>query len=334
MGPMRMPRALRAAHTEDHMTIRVRAAFQILFSELFTLGVFLRLLGLLGRGVFGKRLSTITLFYPANKKYIERVTFDWYAQRVKWRPTFGGFFATSKGCGLIFAIGALEEEFANPNNRDQLLRVHDAMERISKQLRIPSVAYSGVLPSVLARAGVARDPIELHRTAHWIIEAMNTVRRQCSLPQSAPVVVLGAAGYLGRRVTALVHQLDPGQVIFEIDPAHDDPTCQGHELLARIKGQQALLVNISRRDVMERYVDQLWPGVVVLNEVYPECSPEGLKKLKSKGIRYFHLQGVRGWSVPNFPGAYRGAIPCCAASAANPIGEVAGYSAKLKLLEK
>lgn len=283
--------------------------------------------------VFGQRLSTIALFYPANKKYIESVSFDWYAKRVKWRPTFGGFFTTSKGCGLMFAIGALEEEFASPKNQEQLLQVHQSMERIARQLRIPSVAYSGVLPSVLARAGVSRDPIELHRTAHWIIEAMTIVRRECAMPAAAPIVVLGAAGYLGKRVVQLVEQLDPKQVVFEIDPAHVDPTCHGHDLLAQIKGQPVLLVNISRRDVMERYVDHLWPGVVVLNEVYPECSHEALQMLKSKGIRYFHLQGVHGWSVPSFPGAYRGAIPCCAASAANNGGKTA-YSATLKLLEK
>ena len=316
------------------MTIRVRAAFQILFSELFTIGIFLRLLGLFGRTVFGKRLSTVTLFYPANRKYIEKVTFAWYARRAKWRPTFGGFFATSNGCGLIFAIGALEEEFSNPENQAKLLGVHRTMERISRQLRIPSVAYSGVLPSVLARTGVAREPIELHRTAHWIVEAMAVVRADCQMPKQSPIVVLGAAGYLGKRVIELIHKLDPDQEIVEIDPAHDDPSCHGQELLGQFLGKPTLIVNISRRDVMERYVDLLWRGVVVLNEVYPECSAEGLARLRDKGVRYFHIQGVRGWSIPRFPGAYQGAVPCCAASAANALGDQAAYSAKLKLLEK
>lgn len=316
------------------MNKKIRATVQIFFSELFSLKFSLAFLSWLGRALYGERLSTITLFYPANRQYIESVTFNWYAKRVKWRPTFGGFFVTSKGCGLIFAMGALEEEFSNPANQHHLLKVHEAMEEISQRLRIKSVAYSGILPSVLARAGVNREPIELVRTSHWIIDAIESVRATCALPQASPVVILGAAGYLGRRVVGLMTQLQPSQMIVEIDPEHQDIRCRGEDLLAQFRGMPILIVNISRRDVMERYIDSLWSGVVILNEVYPECSPDALALLRQKRVRYFHIQGVRAWSIPDFPGAYRGAVPCCAASAANAYEDIKIFKPQLKLLEK
>ncbi len=316
------------------MTRKIKAAVQILFSEIFSQHFFLGALGLLARLVYGERLSTIALFYPANRRYIESVSFAWYARRVKWKPTFGGFFVTPKGCGLIFAIGALEEEFTDPDNLHHLLTVHRSMEVIANRLKIGSVAYSGVLPSVLAKSGVVRMPIELVRTSHWIVEAINTVREECGLPKNCPLIVLGAAGYLGRRVVALVMEADPHQIIVEIDPAHDDPDCRTDDSLLQLRDQPVLLVNISRRDVFERYISKLWKDVVVLNEVYPECSPQGIDEIKQKGIRYFHIQGVKAWSLPKFPGAYRGAVPCCAASAANAVGPNTVYQAQLKLLEK
>lgn len=327
--------------TQGHMFIQgismhknIRATVQILFSELFSIGLFLWVLGWLARMIYGDRLSTIALFYPANRRYIESVTFPWYARRVKWRPTFGGFFATSKGCGFIFAIGALEEEFCDANNIGHLLAVHESMEKLASRLGVPSVAYSGVLPSVLARTGISREPIELVRTAHWIVEAAETVRQKCGLPIDCPIVVLGAAGYLGKRVVSLILESNAQQEVIEIDPAHSDPLCRGQEVLDQLRGCPVLLINISRRDVLERYIDSLWDGVVVLNEVYPECSPEGIEQIKVIGARYFHIQGVKAWSVPRFPGAYKGAVPCCAASAANAIGLNGLYEAQLKLLEK
>jgi hypothetical protein len=312
----------------------IRAVVQILFSELFSVGVFLTALGWVAKAIYGDRLSTVALFYPANHTYIESVTFSWYARRVKWRPTFGGFFVTSKGCGFMFAIGALEEDFSDPRNRAKLLAIHGVMEDFARKLRIRSVAYSGVLPSVLARAGVSREPIELARTSHWIVEAAETVRQKCGMPPDCPIVVLGAAGYLGRRVVRLIFESNSAQKIVEIDPVHSDPLCRGGEVIAQYRGRPLLLINISRRDVMERYIDLLWEGVVVLNEVYPECSASGIVRMKGLGVKYFHIQGVKAWSIPDFPGSYKGAVPCCAASAANAAGLGSSYAAQLKILEK
>lgn len=316
-----------------NMRKKIRNTVQMFFSELFTAAPFLGVVGWLAKKVYGERLTTVALFYPANKKYIESVAFPWYARRVRWRPTFGGFFATSKGCGFIFAIGALEEEFSDPGNRAHLLEVHDNMERVARRLKIKT-AYSGVLPSVLARAGIDREPIELVRTAHWIVEAVDIVRKDCKLSPTCPIVVLGAAGYLGRRVVKILTQANLEQSVFEIDPAHEDPNCRGYDVLERFRGRPIILVNISRRDVMERYLSALWEGVVILNEVYPECSSEDLLQAKRRGVRYFHIQGVEAWSIPSFPGAYKGAVPCCAASAANADSMNTSYHAKLKLLEK
>lgn len=224
-----------AANMKREMTRTIRAAVQIVFSELFSLGVFLVLLGWIGRAIYGERLSTVSLFYPANRRYMENVTFHWYARRVKWRPTLLGFFVTPMGCGFVFAIGALEEEFIHPENQEQLLRVYGSMEKISAKLRVGSVAYSGVLPSVLSRAGISREPIEIQRTAHWIAEAAQEVRGSCGLAPDSPTVVLGAAGYLGRRVVQIFRSGPKDCPVAEIDPAHPDPTCRGHDALNKLR---------------------------------------------------------------------------------------------------
>lgn len=308
----------------------VGASIQILLSELLTLKVCLLAVGWIGRLLFGKRLSTIVLFYPANRRYMESVTFGWYARRVKWRPTFGGFFMTPDGGGLIFAMGAFEHEFADAENRRRLLSVHQRMGALARLTGIDAIAYSGVLPSVLAKSGIEREPIELARTAWWIMQAIDELFVEASLPAQCPIVILGSAGFLGRRVMRLL-QDRPDLTVVEIDPEHPDDTCRDGSALRSLAGQPALIVNISRHHVMERYINDLWDGSVVLNEVYPECSPESIVALKARGVRYFHLQGVRAWSMPRFPGAYAGAVPCCAASAASPSSR---NQAELKLLEK
>lgn len=290
------------------------ASIHILASELLSTNLFLPLVGWFVRRLFGNRLNTVILFYPANTRYMESVTFSWYARRVQWRPCFGGVFLHKDGGGLIFAMGSYEREFGESQNAPHLLRVHQRMLEISRLTGMKAVAYSGVLPSVFAKLGVDREPIEITRTAHWVVEAIDRVMKTTGMSREAAIIILGSAGFLGSKVLAKLHRR-PGANIFQIDPGHADESMRGGTVLDQLRGQPAIVVNISRREVIDAYVEQLWNGVVVLNEVYPECSDETLARFKSKGVRYFHLQGVKAWSVPTFPGAYAGAIPCCAASA-------------------
>lgn len=277
--------------------------------------VSLRVLGWINRFVLRGRLNTATLFYFVNARYMESETFAWYARRRRWAPCFAGVFFQRQTGGAICVIGCGEAEFLDPNNRDRVLQMQQRMQRMAQLLGVATVSYSGILPSVLARAGVQREPIELDRTVHWIVKALGLLRQQCGLTGNTPIVVIGAAGYVGERIVALLRGGGEAPVV-EIDPAHPDPAFREQSVLEDLRGRRIIILNVSRNKVIEDYAPRLWRGVTVLNEVYPECGPETLAVLKRAGVRYFHLQGVRAVSLPRFPGAYYGAVPCCAASAA------------------
>jgi len=73
-------------------------------------------------------------------------------------------------------------------------------------------------------------------------------------------------------------------------------------------------VNVAHRGERRSHLDQLGPGVVYVNEVYPEPGSVDLKALANMGVPAWHVAGVKAWALPPFPGAYGGGIPCCAAS--------------------
>jgi hypothetical protein len=310
------------------------AVIHIFAAELLSTNFGLLAIGWICRSILRRRVDTAILFYPANKRYMESVTYAWFARRVQWSPCFGGFFVHKGAVGLIFAIGAYENDFVESGNVQSLLKLNARMLEIGRLCRARAVAYSGVLPGTLANIGVRREPIEIGWTAHWVIEALTKLSVKMGYSDHVPVVIVGSAGFLGSKVVAALKNRDgAARCIVEIDPLHPDPSCRDAEALKSLSGQNIILVNISRRHVIDGYVDHLWKGVAVLNEVYPECSDEVLQRLKSKGVRYFHLQGVRAWSIPQFPGAYAGAIPCCAASASEQTAAQAG-DVDLLILEK
>ncbi len=309
------------------------AVFHIIAAEALSKDISLRLIGWICRHVLHRRIDTAILFYPANKRYMESVTYAWFAERVRWSPCFGGVFLHKGSVGLIFAIGAFEQQFTEDENARNLISVHQRMTHIGKLCGATNVAYSGVLPGILTRIGIQREPIEIAWTARWVAEALQEIERRMDFASDVPVVIIGSAGFLGSQVVRIIKAKQPKRSLLEIDPLHPDPLCRDAKILDKIQGQKAILINISRRHVIDHYVGHLWRGLAVLNEVYPECSDEVLAQLKSKGIRYFHLQGVRAWSLPRFPGAYAGAIPCCAASASEYVAESKG-NIDLLVMEK
>jgi hypothetical protein len=75
----------------------------------------------------------------------------------------------------------------------------------------------------------------------------------------------------------------------------------------------------------------MWPGIVYLNEVYPEPSREEIEELRDIGVSTWHVVGVKASAYPPFPKAYRGGIPCCAA---NPNGPLEAIVRRLDYIEE
>lgn len=272
----------------------------------------LRLFGLLNRWVFRRRFRTATLFYLADQRYLESITFAWYARRRKWTPVLGGIFTFSDSGGFICVMGCNEADFCDPANAGRVMGVYKRMERMATLLNTDTASYSGILPSVLARMGVDRQPIEAERTVVWVRRAVNQVRALCSMSGDAEVVILGSEGHIGKRLTQQADaELDTAAIPLDIRRADHQ---QVKEALRT--AQPLIFVNAARDDALDQYIDLIPTGSVVLNEVYPECSSAALLALKARNIRYFHISGVAASSLPQFPRAYAGAVPCCAASAA------------------
>lgn len=269
--------------------------------------------------LFGRHLfKTATLFYFADARYLEASTFSWYARLRRWRPCLVGGFRVGGVGGVMCVVGASEQDILDAANLPQLMGLHAKMTRMARLLRVPSISYAGILPSALARAGVERAPIEVERTVHWIVQGVCQLLTQGVVPSGTAVIVLGASGFVGVRLcNALRWQI--ANTVVEVDPIHPDANCRDPgEVLTCMSVMQrpGLVLNVARNGVLEQYADLICPGSVVVNEVYPEAPVQTVTLLKQRGVRYLHLQGVKGRSWPAFPGAYAGGVPFCAASAA------------------
>lgn len=286
-------------------------SLMLLLTLMMSADLSLRVIGLINRWVFGGRFKTATLFYLADTRYLDSVTFPWYARSRKWAPVLGGVFSYAGTGGFICVMGCNETDFCDPANADKVLRVYTRMEHIAALLQAETASYSGILPSVLARLGVQREPIEAIRTVEWVLKAIKQVRHTTRLPHNAPLAILGSDGHIGKRLVARLIPA-PGMPVLELDTHKTDP-----ETIAQtLKGNPPLIfINAARGNALDQYLEQIPPGSVVLNEVYPECGPATLAALTAKRIRYFHICGVQASSLPGFPRAYAGAVPCCAASA-------------------
>lgn len=79
-----------------------------------------------------------------------------------------------------------------------------------------------------------------------------------------------------------------------------------------LKGQKAILINVTRKAAIKEYIHLFWPELIVLNEVYPEPSQDEIVQLKKMGCTTYHIVGLQGKAYPSFPQVYEGGIPCCA----------------------
>lgn len=157
---------------------------------------------------------------------------------------------------------------------------------------------------LVASHGILTDPPEGDITAHVVAEAVRNVRDGDWA--GTPVIVLGGRGFVGRRLVATL--LREGIQVHSVDVC-DDRDCWPEHLV----GTHVVLVNVANRHALARNLDRLWPGMIVLNEVYPEPDQVTLAELTARGIPVHHVVGVQAHAIPPFPAAYRGAIPCCAA---------------------
>lgn len=246
-------------------------------------------------------IESVFLVYPASDKYALAYVYRRRLPKVRWEPFLSGLLIQNGKLALQFAISAHNGQFNNPANDVQLRYMVNRVDRIRQLLNAKSKTFAGILPGVLHRKGILTETPEADVTARVVAQAVTQVIIQEEMGANVPIIILGGKGFIGKRV---VERLASYR-IFPVDINDEWPN--------HLRGQRVLLVNITLKNALEKYLGRLWPEAVILNEVYPEPSSHAISRIKAIGCICYHVAGVKALAFPSFPHAYRGGIPCCAA---------------------
>ncbi len=284
----------------------------------------LSVVGFVCRRILGLPIASVFLLYPARKEYADALAYRWHQRRFGWQPGLVGFYRQGRRYGLIFGIPNLEDEIRAPESADRVLTVMSRMEAIQRRVGAPRKVFAGILPSTLARNGAEDQHLaqQRHLTARAVLQALDHVMELNGLTRDVRILVLGGRGYIASEVI----RLGTGLRITSIDA---DGWDEFRQFAAECRGSAVVVLNLTKSGALLEYARELWPGVIVLNEVYPEPSPSEIAELERRGARCYHIVGVAGSAWPRFPRAYRGAIPCCASLPISPTDHIPVIVARL-----
>jgi len=251
-------------------------------------------------------IESIFLVYPASEKYALAYVYRHRLPKVMWNPWPCGLLWQNKKLSLMFCISATNDQYTDLVNTENLWRVSERMEKLRQLLGVKRKTFAGILPGVLYHKRVIHEAFEADLTAIVVSQAIDLVKARESLNSDTPIIVLGGRGFIGRRVVKLLGKNN----VFSIDSSDGQSS---NNWPNHLRGQRVVVVVITLNNIIEDYLDVIWPGTVVINEVYPEPTPEILERLRNKNCDCYHVVGVNAFAFPSFPAAYKGAIPCCAA---------------------
>jgi hypothetical protein len=261
-------------------------------------------------GLFNRptgRIRTVFLLYPASKGYAQTYVYNWFAGRIRFNPALVGIYRQNGCFGLVFGISATERDFLSPANDRALRHLHARMERLRRLTGARQTAFAGILPGLLASRGMVSASPEQDPTVSAVRMAVTALARKTGMAPDTPIIVLGARGFVGRKLLAAMAGYEGELVPIDLRNRQEFAATA-----ARLHGSATILLNVSTRGALREYAPLLWPEAVVLNEVYPEPGREELRLLAEAGVQCWHIAGVRGAAWPPFPRAYRAGIPCCA----------------------
>lgn len=243
--------------------------------------------------------------YAGSPDFVTRYALPPLARLFRWRPALIGVLQQDGRWGVVLASSATEVDFVDPSQAAAFLRLKRRIAWIARVTGARDIHLAGVLPSLVGCDG----PVPLAQTRPQVVAAVRqaateVVHRHLP-PDTRDVIVLGGAGFIGRAVVEAMTQ--DGWNCYVVDPK-----VATSGLPSQLQGQPALLLDVARKGAIGPYIDQMWPGLVVLNEVFPAPSQKLVRQMLAKDVPVLHLAGVAGRVIPSFPDGYEGAVPCCA----------------------
>jgi len=271
------------------------------------------LMGLLNR--MFPTFASVFFCYAGNSRYATHYSYSSCRGFLLWFPSMIGVFRQGPRWGLICAAPVTEAEFTNPKNALYLGQLLRRMLRIKMLLGVERVSFAGILPNVLR----GRYPQTIRdgdgdRTPEVVRRAVHEVRNKHFAEKDHKVVLLGGAGRIGRAVYECLKADNIDLVVID-SAVTTAPTFKD------LGTASLILVDVSRPGVIQRYIQELPEGTVVLNEVFPEPSRDVVQQLKSRNIAAYHIAGVKAVVFPSLPHGYTNAVPCCAIHS-DEIGEL------------
>lgn len=253
-------------------------------------------------------LSTVFVMYPATEEYANAYVSANKRYLMQWSPWFVGFYIQNHKVGLTFVISSTEADFKDKDNLQNLRNMVEEARSIQSIVGADQISFSGILPGILNKYRIIRGSVEAKVTVEAIVKSETILRKNLNIADDIPVVILGGAGFIGRRVSRRMSQRNLYIVDLAIKSANTKDK-KWHELL---RGKPIILINIATSYALKSYAHLLWSEVTVLNEVYPQPNLDTINALTTKKCSVYHIVGLRAASIPPFPKAYRGGIPCCA----------------------
>lgn len=249
--------------------------------------------------------ESIFICYAGDQRYAKHYTFKWLESFIKWTPTPIGFFKQGNHWGIVFASPMTERDFLSDKNADQFKKIINRLHFIAKLLNVKKVRYAGILPKIVEKKFAIDSSLTNHTTARAVFAAYKRVITENSEMSRAPVIILGGSGFLGKQICNLLE--NDSVKIHVVDLIDGSP-----RIPPELYGQTSVLLDVSRKNVIDRYMEEFWPEILVINETFPEPSRKTISTLRSRGIRVLHLAGVQGKVFPPLPHAYSSSVPCCA----------------------
>lgn len=285
----------------------------------FVTKILLELINLLFNNSSGLRLlgyfrlfDAVFVMYPADQTFADHYTFKTRQRFIKWKPFIVGMITHPSGARtLMFAISAHVDGRDSDYDANDLRDLHARTESVKSLLRADTTHFAGTLPGRLAALKVRRGSsqgIEQKATVENVVKAVEDTWHITH----HPVVILGSKGYVGRNVTEYLCERNRfGVLSVDVDGMYQGGRRISDEYAA--PNIPHLILNITRPEAINLYIEKMREGTVVLNEVYPAPHPDVVASMKERGVRVYHIAGVKASVLPTFPLAYQGAVPCCAA---------------------